>query len=212
MAQAGAVILGLSLIIAGFALVGDALGWWKVPGDFWGAVIVLLGAGGRFVSNSMSTKTAAENPPPQDKDDDEPPPPPAVKSTNSAHVAIVFGFWLAGCAGVDWKPAAQAWASCTGGGALVCLPEAKGEPEQAAIAYSACLAAQGIKCAGPLVAAQNPPAREGSGVAAVVDAGCVKALAHQCLELAREEVIPRSEYRSPSCIEAAVAICYKEQL
>lgn len=220
MAQAGAVILGLSLILAGFALVGDALGWWKVPGDFWAAVIVILGAGARFVSGSIAkTNGAAPNPPePEDdehqedvaKDDDDDPPDKWLGASTAAIVLLLAG----GCAGTQWQPAAQTWASCAGSGALACLQEAQGSPAEAAVNFSACLASQSIKCAAPLVARGNPPKiLEVSKLTAAelaVDISCVEAQASLCADVAAQEVAPRKQYATPSCVEAAVLQCWRQ--
>lgn len=224
MAQAGAVILGLSLILAGFALVGDALGWWKVPGDFWGAVIVILGAGAKFVSGSIAkTNGAAPNPPEvdvehqeelaeDDDEDDEDDDPPKKWMGATSTVAVVL--LMAGCAGTQWQPAATTWATCAGSGALACLQEAQGEPAEAAINFSACLANQSIKCAAPLVAKGNPPMvleiSKKTAAEMAVDIKCVEAQAATCAELAAQEAVPRAEYATPSCVRAAVLQCWRK--
>jgi hypothetical protein len=192
MAQAGAVILGLSLIITGICLVGDALKLWDLPSDIWGVVIVLLGAGARFVSRA----TGKDDPP------DDPPPPPSKPNSTGAMVAILL-MVLAGCGG-PMGPAA-AWAQCAGGAALACIGEAQGSAPEAALNYSGCVAGQAIKCAAPLVAQSNPPRRNAP---ATIDAECVRRAAKSCHHLAAREAPPASSYQSTMCVKREIAACY----
>jgi hypothetical protein len=194
MTQAAAVILGLSLILAGIALVGDALGLWKVPGDFWAAVIVLLGAAGRYAASALG----------KGPDDDDGPPPPKTNGEKIAPIAVVLMIVAGGCSGPLAKSNAEAWARCAGGGALTCVPSAQGEPAQAAIQYAACISAQAIRCAGPLVAQQNPPIARSSPI----DPACVSAVAKECHANAQREAPPALEYRSQQCIETRIARCW----
>jgi hypothetical protein len=197
MSQAGAVILGLSLVITGICLVGDALKYWDLPSDIWGAVIVVLGAAGRFVSQ-------------QKNGDDDPPPPsapskpskPSKPNGSATAVALVLMLVAGGC-GANLGPA-SAWAKCAGGAALACIDAAQGEPAEAAINYSGCVAGQAIKCAAPLVAAQNPPSAQR---AQHVDEACAKKAAAACYKLAQQEAPPCAAYQSPQCIEREIATC-----
>jgi hypothetical protein len=193
MAQAGAVILGLSLIITGICLVGDALKLWDLPSDIWGVVIVLLGSGARFVSRA----SGKADPP------DDPPPPPSKPNGTGPMVAILLLF-VAGCGG-PMGPAAV-WAQCAGGAALACVAEAQGDTPEAAINYSGCVAGQAIKCAAPLVAQSNPPDPHASEA---VDRVCIEQAASVCHHLAAREAPPATAYESPTCIQEQVATCYQ---
>ena len=191
MTQYAAIILGLSLVVTGVCLVGDALKLWDLPSDIWGAVIVLLGAAGRFVIQAMAKK--------KKDDDDDAPPPPSPK--NAAIIAFVLMFVASGC-GANLG-AAAAWARCAGGAALACVAQAQGPAPQAALAYSGCVVGQAIDCAAPLVARSNPPRASMS----LVDEACAAAVAAECYPLAALEVPPSSHYKSIECVEAKIAAC-----
>ncbi len=202
MTQAAAVILGLSLIVAGIGLIGDAIGAWKIPGDFWAVVIVLLGAAGKYAATALG----------KNNDDDEGPPPPKTNGEKIAPIAVVLMLVLSGCSSPLAKSNAEAWARCAGGGALTCIPSAQGDPAQAAIAYAACISAQAIRCTGPLVARQNSPggkSASAAGKSANLDASCITEQAQHCANLARGEAPPASAYRSQTCIETRLAQCWR---
>ena len=201
MTQAAALILGISLIVAGIGLLGDALGQWKVPGDFWAVVIVLLGAAGRYASQAIGKGAVSGEPP----DDDSNPPPIASPPSNGSKstIAILFILMFAGCGSVESARAGEAWARCAGGGAIECIPAAQGEPAQAAIQYASCLASKAIGCTAPLVASSNPP-QDASTVEK-----CAKAVAEQCHQHAAIERPPNATYSSHLCVERLISRCWR---
>ena len=59
MANAAAGVLALSLIVAGLSILGEVLGYWKLPSDIWGAVILLLGTAGRWASTRIPGRSGS---------------------------------------------------------------------------------------------------------------------------------------------------------
>ena len=208
MAQGAAIVLALSLIVAGLAIMGDALGWFVIPGDLWAAVIVLLGTAGRFVSSRRRGPNglelpAAANPPEASKPNGSPPPPGMAILLMGLVPALVY------CSAPQARADAIAWARCAGGGALACAPAAADEDHTAgAINYAACVSARAIACVGPLVARENPPSP--SSVKASVDLGCVQDTAATCSEEARRDHARIGRHQSGACIEAEILECYRD--
>ena len=205
MANAAAGVLALSLIVAGLSILGEVLGYWKLPSDIWGAVILLLGTAGRWASTripgrSGSRELGATN---GDKSQQKPPPPAAL-------ILLLLLPVADGCGGPQVRADAAAWARCAGGGALMCIPAAGFEdPERAALAYAGCVAKSSIGCVAPLVARGNPPTAPPEAVEETVDLGCVQDVAAGCLPAARIDNELLTRYDSQECVRARLAPCWR---
>jgi hypothetical protein len=207
MAQGAAVVLALSLIVAGLAILGDALGWFTIPGDLWAAVIVLLGTAGRFVSSRTRGADGLELAPEPKADEDRPngTPPRA----GPLIMLLVLTPTIAVCSGAQLETDALAWAKCAGGGALQCAPAAANDDHTAAaINYASCLSARAIACIGPLVARENPPAAP-EAVREAFDLGCVQDVAARCAQEARRDHQKIGRHESGACIELEIVHCYR---
>ena len=194
MATGAAIILALSLVLCGLAILGDALGWLDLPGDFWVAVIALLGSAGRFATDrTAKRKKAAESRPPNAKA------PPRADL-----LLVVLALPLLACAGTPAGAAAERWAICAGAGALHCIPAAGGESlEDAAVGYAACLAHRAVTCAAP-IARPNPPTHMDD-----VDLACVADVASRCLHEARTDAATIGRSASRACVRGRISRCLR---
>jgi hypothetical protein len=209
MMQAGAMILGFSLILAGLSLVGVAAGWWDLPDDLWGAILVLLGVAGKFVGSRVRAN------PPEDGGGAAPANGKADSKRLNADKTIgaillmgLAALFDPGCASPEIRQDAAAWARCAGGGALMCIPAAgHQDPATAALDYAGCLARASIGCVGPLVARSNPPSPD--EVMRAMDPGCVTDAANRCVSIAREDNARLDRYDSLICVEREIARCWR---
>lgn len=196
MAVSAGVILALSLIVAGLAILGDAAGLWSLPGDVFGVVVLLLGTAGKY-AKQKTEKAKIETTDKEAKPNGAAP----AKRTPGSMWIILIAPALIQCGGMSAAAERDAatWATCAGIGALRCAPSSEGDSiEEAAINWAACIASKAIGCAGDLVQ-PNPP--EGPAYS-LIDLGCVTDSANRCLAAARS-----SAEAGRGCIEAKIAEC-----
>ncbi len=211
MTNAAAAVLAMSLIIAGVSILGDVLGWWRLQGDLWGVVLVLLGTAARWTSGRINGNGA---PPPTGEPPIEADP---VRSNGDKTPPAALGLILLllfpaaeGCGSAQLRADAEAWARCAGGGALVCIPSSGFEdPARAGIAYAGCVAQRSIACAAPLVSRANPPDLGPDEVDRVVDRGCVAEVSARCLPVAAADNLLLSRYASPRCVRDRIPRCWR---
>lgn len=204
MIHSAAIILGLSLIVTGLAIIGDALGWWTIPGDIWSAVVVLIATSARWVQTRLSSSDPIE--PEPDSSNGE-----KIKASTKV-LLILFCSFLSACSSPQLKSDALHWAKCAGLGALHCIPAAgNSDSTKAAIDYTACIAQRSIECVGPYVARANPPdPKEVHPIRNAISLECVEDAAASCVIVARSDSGSAVKKDSQSCIEGKIASCFKQ--
>ena len=213
MMQGAAFVLGLSLVVCGLAIIGDALDLWKIPGDFWAALILVLATSSRWVQSRIPTRTPAL------EVDDRDPAPNGEKAGKSKTAVLLFfvgtagAWWLAlsllyGCGSPEVRRDALAWAQCSGAGALQCIPAASNEnTKKAAVDYAACVTARALSCASPYVARSNPP--EPLPIRRAISLACVEGVAASGVIKARKDFQSPTGKSSSACVETKIARCFR---
>ena len=204
MAGAAGGILALSLIVAGLAILGDALGLWSLPGDVFGLVVLLLGTAGKYVKDRTAPKETEE----EDEGGSNSHKPPAQKAGRSpgSMWIVLIAPALIQCGGLSAAAQADAatWATCAGAGAFDCAPVNGADSlEEGAISWVACVASKAITCAGSLVQ-PNPPAGRPYDA---IDLDCVTDAAARCLHEAE-----KTQQRARACVEDKIAQCAPHQV
>ena len=189
---AAACILAISLIVSGIAILAQAFGLVTLPDDVWGAIILVLGTAGKFITDNRKKKKPAKKRTRKKA---------ATKTTTAASIVFLLGV---GCAGTEASRQAQQWAACAGTKSLTCIPSAGYDSlEQSAISFAACLAKQSIDCAGQLLQ-PNPPTSEGP------IEECILATGRICLSVSRNAAKGGSIDDAEDCIVSHLAQCYGE--
>lgn len=185
-----AILLGISLVFMGIVIIGDALNWWKVDENIFGALAVLLATASKWVSAKVKKKPGAPEPAIPDEDKNG-------AKTGTAVLLIFSLVMLGGCGTMTsaTKKSLSRYGGCVGNKALECLGAVQGESlEEKAVSYSACMAGHAVGCIPIASAKPNPP---GDSQKITIDLVCLDSVFQKC----------SSEKQNRECIESEAKKC-----
>jgi hypothetical protein len=118
---------------------------------------------------------------------------------------VLFFCFFPGCSSPELRAGALAWAKCSGGAAVRCIPSAGNpEPKRAAVDYAACLVSRSIGCLDPLPR-QNPPGELPAKTR--IRLSCVEDVAADCMLEARSDSRGLGT-ESSGCVEHQIPRCF----